>query len=74
MIQDRQELTQEGVNGLDEMPLIGGLFRQNKGIAKRTELLVLITPRVVRSSSEIENITRMLQSSQLPSNGPVYKD
>lgn len=73
MIQDRQELTQEGVNGLDEMPLIGGLFRQNKGMAKRTELLVLITPRVVRSSSEIENITRLLQSSQLP-DGPVYKD
>ena len=73
MIQDRQELTQEGINGLDEMPLIGGLFRQNKGMARRTELLVLITPRVVRSSSEIENITRLLQSSQLPS-GPVYKD
>lgn len=73
MIQDRQELSQEGVKGLDEMPVIGGLFRQNKGTAKRTELLVLITPRVVRSSSEIENITRMLQNSQLPG-GPVYKD
>lgn len=65
MIQDRQQLTEEGVAGLSEVPVIGGLFRQNKGSAKRTELLVLITPRVVRSSSEIENITRLLQNSQI---------
>lgn len=73
MIQDRQQLSEEGVAGLSDVPVIGGLFRQNKGSAKRTELLVLITPRVVRSSSEIENITRMLQNAQLPA-APVVKD
>jgi general secretion pathway protein D len=64
MIQDRLENAEEGVPGASDIPLIGGLFRQNKTSARRTELIVLITPRVVRSSSEIEGITRLLQGVQ----------
>ena len=61
LIQDRIERGQDGVPGASKIPVLGNLFKQNTSTAKRTELLVMITPRVVRSSSQIESITRMLQ-------------
>lgn len=64
LIQDRLEKQEDGVPRASKLPVVGGLFRQNRNSASRTELLVLITPRVVRGSSEIENITRLLQGAQ----------
>ena len=64
LIQDRLEKQEDGVPRASKLPVVGGLFRQNRNSASRTELLVLITPRVVRSSSEIENITRLLQGAK----------
>ncbi|WP_378941100.1 secretin N-terminal domain-containing protein [Mesorhizobium sp. ANAO-SY3R2] len=64
LIQDRVEKSETGVPGVSRLPVVGRLFKQNTASAQRTELLVLITPRVVRSSSEIEGITRMLQGAK----------
>lgn len=71
LIQERIQQEEDGVPVASEVPVIGALFRQNRTVTERTELLVLITPRVVRNSSEIERITRMLQSAQT---GIVYGD
>ncbi len=71
LIQERIQQEQDGVPIASEVPVLGALFRQNRTVTERTELLVLITPRVVRNSSEIERITRMLQSAQT---GIVYSD
>lgn len=68
LMQDRLQRIEDGTPMVSDIPVIGKLFTQSKNEARRTELLVLITPRVVRSSSEIESITRLLQSS------PDYKD
>ena len=65
LIQDRDQKTEEGVPKLSRLPVVGDLFKQKTANAQRTELLVMITPRVVRSSSEIENITRLIQASQV---------
>ena len=51
---------------LRKVPLFGNLFKQNTDHVRRFELLVMITPRVVRRSSEIENITRMLRKQISP--------
>lgn len=64
LIQERKELTEKRVPGAANIPVVGRLFRRNKDSRNRTELLVLITPRVSRSSTEIEEITRMLQGVQ----------
>jgi len=61
LIQDRLHRIEDGVPGISRVPVLGGLFRQNTTKTERSELIVLITPRVVRSSSEIEGITRLLQ-------------
>jgi general secretion pathway protein D len=63
MIQDRMSANRTGIPGMGDLPVIGNLFSQQDHGGERTELLVLITPRVVRNSSEIENITRQLQDA-----------
>lgn len=71
LIQDRLTKDRTGVPRAAEIPVLGGLFRQDRARAARTELVVLITPRVVRNSSEIESITRALQGSK---RAAVYGD
>ncbi|WAJ30488.1 secretin N-terminal domain-containing protein [Antarcticirhabdus aurantiaca] len=61
LISDRIEKGEDATPVASQVPVIGQLFRQNRSTAQRTELLVLITPRVVRTSSGIESITRLIQ-------------
>lgn len=70
LIQDRVERVEDNTPVVSDIPVLGSLFKQNKNKARRTELLVLITPRVVRSSSDVESITRLLQGAL----GQSYKD
>src|SRR5690606_22245069 len=51
LIQDRLHRIEDGVPEIARVPVLGGLFRQNTTKTERSELIVLITPRVVRSSS-----------------------
>ena len=46
---------------LGDIPLVGELFRTNTKRNERTELVVLITPRVVGSASDAELVTRELR-------------
>ena len=46
---------------LGDIPLLGELFRTNTKRNERTELVVLITPRVVSSASDAELVTRELR-------------
>jgi general secretion pathway protein D len=49
--------SQGGFPGLSRIPLIGGLFGQRKKSNSREELLVLITPRVIRNPDEARRLT-----------------
>jgi general secretion pathway protein D len=54
----------EGSNGiplLHEIPLFGALFGQKVKSQNRTELLVIITPRVARSDQDARDISRDLR-------------
>lgn len=62
LIQDRIGSQATQVPKIAEVPLLGELFKQKSAQARRTELVVLITPRVSRSVNEIDAITRQLQS------------
>jgi general secretion pathway protein D len=46
-----------GLPGLSRLPLIGGLFGTKGSSLSRTELLVLITPRVIRDAAESRRLT-----------------
>lgn len=58
LIQNSQSDTSSGVPGLHKLPLIGNLFGREIDDLRRTELLVLITPRVVRDKQSARDITR----------------
>jgi general secretion pathway protein D len=62
LIQDRSEKITSAVPGLSKVPVFGKLFKQTTNMNDRTELLVMITPRVVRSSLQLDGITRLLRS------------
>ncbi|KZL02094.1 Type II secretion system protein D precursor [Pseudovibrio sp. Ad5] len=62
LIQERKEKGESGVPILRKIPVFGELFKDNTtNDTKRTELLVMITPRVVRKQSELQNITQKLR-------------
>ena len=62
LIRDSRSNTSSGVPFLSRLPVIGWLFGTKANIADRTELLVLITPRVVGSSEQARQVTQELRS------------
>ncbi len=57
LIEDSRNVTSTGVPFLSEIPLLGEAFKSKSRKAGRTELLVLITPRVVRDRNEARLVT-----------------
>ncbi len=58
LFKTRAEDGKSGVPGLYRAPLIGPLFGETAKSAVRTELVVVLTPRVIASDSDIETVTR----------------
>lgn len=57
LIQDTKETGNQGVPGLYSLPIVGPLFGQRTKKAGRTELVVVLTPRVIASDSDIKEVT-----------------
>lgn len=57
LIQQNEGNTDTGVPGLNRVPVIGRLFGTTNHNRNRTELIVLITPRVITSSEEAKQVT-----------------
>ena len=61
---DRQrDATRAGVPILSSIPLIGGLFGRTSRRTVETELFLFLTPRVVRSDEELENLTTEVRTN-----------
>lgn len=60
LIRNRQTKTKSGIPLLSQIPLIGGLFGRDVETGARTELIILITPTVIRSPEETKNIVNAL--------------
>jgi len=50
-----------GIPVLHQLPLIGNVFGGRSSTVKRTELLVMITPRVVRTQNQVRDLTLQLR-------------
>lgn len=72
LIRDDAQETVTGIPLISEIPLLGHLFKTTNNIVNRTELLVLITPRVVRSQVEAREATDELRR-RLKSIEPLEK-
>ncbi|MDR2030937.1 MAG: type II secretion system secretin GspD [Azoarcus sp.] len=56
LIKDNKNKTKSGVPLLQDIPLIGGAFRATKDETDRSELIVMLTPRVIRTGQDIRQI------------------
>lgn len=61
LITDSDSSGKKGVPLLQDIPLVGNLFSSNSREGKRTELLVILTPRVVRTDPEIREVSEDLR-------------
>jgi general secretion pathway protein D len=64
LIQTRREKEREGIPWLSKIPVIGFLFGRTADVIDRTELLLLITPRVIGDPSEGEEIYRQVRGQR----------
>ncbi|MGJ8628526.1 MAG: type II secretion system secretin GspD [Sulfitobacter sp.] len=58
LIQEADNKTRAQVPGLGNVPVVGNLFRTRDSKKKRTELLILIRPRVVYDDQQAAAVTR----------------
>ncbi len=61
LIKDNSNTGRSGVPLLQDVPLLGNLFRSNTVTGNRTELIVIITPRVVRNDVDIREVSEDLR-------------
>ncbi|MEX1826971.1 type II secretion system secretin GspD [Luteibacter sp. CQ10] len=57
MIQQNDVLSDTGIPGLNRIPIFGRLFGSTSRSRDRTELLVLITPKVITDGSDAKQVT-----------------
>ncbi len=57
LIEDRKDTARSGIPLLSNIPLLGPLFSTTTNTADRTELIVLLTPKAVRSQEESRTVT-----------------
>lgn len=71
LIEDRNNRTTAGAPGISKVPVLGALFRNRKDKRGRTELLILITPKVIRDGHEAESVTAELRQRIQGANGII---
>lgn len=62
LIQDSEERARDRVPVLGEIPVIGNLFGSTSTRNNRTELIVFITPRVIRNPEDARDVSEELRS------------
>jgi general secretion pathway protein D len=73
LIRDNDTTGKNGIPGLVDIPILGGLFGTQSRSYQRTELLVVITPRVVRSDIDAREVGAELRErmKSFSGNGPL---
>lgn len=61
LIEDSRNRNTSQVPGAGDIPLLGALFRNRSDSVGRTELLIMVTPRVIRDGEESRAITQELR-------------
>jgi general secretion pathway protein D len=62
LIRDENNDTRGGIPVLSEIPVVGPLFRNTSRSVGRSELIILLTPKVVRNSNDAHTMTEDLRN------------
>lgn len=65
LIREKRTNTESGIPGLHQLPLVGALFGTKGDDRARTELVVLITPRVVQDARQAQDVTEEFRRKML---------
>ncbi len=57
LLDQNERLSVQGVPGLSDLPGVGGLFRNKRRESGRTNLMVFIRPKIIRSASDAQAMT-----------------
>jgi general secretion pathway protein D len=63
LIRDNNSIGRAGVPLLSEIPILGSLFGHTQKTANRTELIILITPHVIRTPESFQEKSQELKDS-----------
>jgi general secretion pathway protein D len=58
LIGETHQVTQSGVPILEDLPLLGGLFRTRGNSRQRTELAIFMTPHVVLNDQQADSLLK----------------
>lgn len=70
LMQDNYTRGNTGVPFLKDIPIVGSVFRTDRVSGGKTELLMLVTPRIIRSGEELEDAANFYSNSL---NSLLYK-
>jgi general secretion pathway protein D len=73
LVTDRLSETVSKVPLLGDIPLLGALFRRTESTKAQTELLVFLTPQVVRNPDELSDLSRQLRGEMQRLDAAVQK-
>ena len=62
LIRNNTSTGKSGIPLLMDIPILGNLFSTTADVSARTELLIFITPRVLESDQELQEITREMRA------------
>jgi general secretion pathway protein D len=62
LMQDERQDGKSGIPGLYSLPFAGALFGERSKEANRTELVVVLTPKVIASDQDVEAVTEDFRS------------
>jgi type IV pilus secretin PilQ/predicted competence protein len=73
LIDDDDTVNEQGTPGLNRLPLVGALFRSRNTASAKNELIVLLTPRVLRQGGLPEPMPGVAPKGVLglPNSGPM---
>jgi general secretion pathway protein D len=57
LIRDTNDNSENGLPVLKDIPVVGNLFKTTTDAVRRTELIVLLTPRVIRDRQDARTAT-----------------
>ncbi len=60
LIRENNSLGKQGVPGLKDVPILGNVFSTKSDSVSRTELLVIITPRILRNASDLSEMREIM--------------
>jgi general secretion pathway protein D len=63
LMTDSHDVGRSGIPYLSQIPLLGSLFGVSTKNSRRTELIILITPHVVRTHEKLQEVTEELKDS-----------